>query len=224
MANCDALRVEVIPTLCVQFEASFSLHALADAQEAQDSLVAMHTRIFQSYVKPVAERLRGLIAAGVAAPSYGAGDARPHDARPYVYAVLLELVLVHAETQRTSPSALGAVLGHHLESVSQALIDAFGRRARYALPALVQATLDVEFLAQTLGSYTTARASEVQGRIYLALDERTDNDARQRLQDELPEMRAILKRLRERTRGEFACFKKARPARERDRQGNAEQA
>ena len=81
----------------------------------------------------------------------------------------------------------------------------------------MQATLDVEFVAQTLNQYTTDAASDTQSQIYLELDRGTDNEARTRLQDELPEMRAILKGLREATRGEFACFKKVRVPRERDR-------
>ena len=67
----------------------------------------------------------------------------------------------------------------------------------------MQATLDVEFLAQTLSNYTTEAASETQSKIYLSLDERTDNEARVKLQGELPEMRFILKKLREGTKGEL---------------------
>jgi exocyst complex component 2 len=79
----------------------------------------------------------------------------------------------------------------------------------------MQATLDVEFVAQTLSQYTTDRASEIQSQIYQELDKGTDNEARQRLQSELPEMRAVLKRLREGSRSEFACFKKVRTRQER---------
>jgi exocyst complex component 2 len=49
------------------------------------------------------------------------------------------------------------------------------------------------------------------------MDERTDHDARSALQSELPEMRAVLKRLKEGTRGEFSCFR--RPAREGEGRG-----
>lgn len=79
----------------------------------------------------------------------------------------------------------------------------------------MQATLDVEFVAQTLSQYTTERASEMQSQIYQELDKGTDNEARTRLQTELPEMRSTLKRLREGSRSEFACFKKARSRAER---------
>ena len=47
----------------------------------------------------------------------------------------------------------------------------------------------------------------------MELDRRTDDAARMRLQSELPEMRAILKKLKEGTRSEFACFRKPRAAR-----------
>ena len=74
----------------------------------------------------------------------------------------------------------------------------------------MQATLDTEFIAQTMSQYSTDEASQTQSQIYLELDRRTNNEARTRLQAELGEMRGVLKRLREGTRGEFACFKKSR--------------
>lgn len=74
----------------------------------------------------------------------------------------------------------------------------------------MQATLDTEFIAQTLSPYLTEEASNLQSQIYVELDRRTTNEARTKLQAELGEMRVILKRLRDRTKGEFACFKKQR--------------
>jgi exocyst complex component 2 len=74
----------------------------------------------------------------------------------------------------------------------------------------MQATLDTEFIAQGLSHYATDEAAKIQNQIYLELDQRTNNDARARLQAELGEMRGVLKRLREGTRGEFACFRKVK--------------
>ena len=56
----------------------------------------------------------------------------------------------------------------------------------------------------------TETVSKLQSQIYLELDKGTDNSARAKLQSELPEMKGMLKRLREGTRSEFACFKKAK--------------
>lgn len=76
----------------------------------------------------------------------------------------------------------------------------------------MQATLDVEFISQTLAAYTTDLASQTQTDIYQVLDQKTDNQARVRLQDELGGLRVGLKRLREGTRGQFSCFRRVKRA------------
>ena len=144
------------------------------------------------------------------APSWEPPTARPGDARPYVYSVLLRCVLIHTELLVYTPPLTAPILRHLLERISLFLINAFEKRPRFSLPALMQATLDTEFLAQTLGQYTTDKASEIQSKIYVVLDERTGQAERVRLQEELQEMRSVLKRLREATKGEFSCFKRAR--------------
>ncbi|WPG97422.1 exocyst complex component sec5 [Acrodontium crateriforme] len=214
LSNLAYLRSEIIPHLISQFESSFSVKLTEESKTIRDVLGQIDARLFQSYVKPTVDKLSQIIATGVASPSWNPQEARPTDARPYVYDVLLVLVLVHSEVSTTASTLTNQILSYFLEQSSQALIAAFRTRDRYPLPALMQATLDVEFMAQTLNNYTTDRAGEVQSQIYLALDERTDDEARKQLQGELPEMRAILKRLREGTKGEFGCFKKERRGRE----------
>lgn len=216
MSNLQALRSDIIPTLVAQFESNFSLNNSEDAKALRDVLGQMNARVFQAYVRPSIEQLRELIVTGIVTPFYGPviPSATPSDARPYVYDVLLSLVTVHSEVSSTAPALIAQVLSYLLEQISAAMLNSFKQRQRYSLGALMQATLDVEFTAQTLNNYTTEKAGDLQGQIYLALDERTDNDARLKLQTELPQMRAILKRLREATKGEFACFKKERRSRE----------
>lgn len=65
----------------------------------------------------------------------------------------------------------------------------------------------MEFAAQTLSQYTTPRASEIQNEIYVQLDRGAEPEARIKSQNEVREIGVVLKRLREGTKGEFACFK-----------------
>lgn len=213
LSNLAHLRTEVIPQLISQFESNFSVKLTDESKTIRDVLGQIDARLFQSYVKPTVDVLNQTINDGIANSSWVPTAPRPTDAKPYVYDVLLKLVLVHSEVTATASTLTNQILSYFLEQCSLALIAAFKQRSKYTLPALMQATLDVEFMAQTLNNYTTDRAGEVQSQIYLALDERTDNDARARLQGELPEMRAILKKLREGTKGEFGCFKKERRGR-----------
>lgn len=211
LSNLQALRSQVVPNLNSQFENAFSVKLTDESKTIRDVLGQIDARLFQSYTKPSMERLRDITQAGLGAPDWlPAPKTRPQTAKPYVYEALLALVLVHSQVSTTAPSLTAQVLSFLLEQTSQQMLDALRRRRRYPLEALMQATLDVEFIAQTLSHYTTDRASELQSQIYQELDGRTDNDARARLQNELPEMRSVLKKLREASKSEFACFKKAR--------------
>ena len=182
---------------------NFSIKLTEESKTVRDVLGQIDTRLFQSYVKPTTEKLSSTIFTGIRSPKWAPKTGRPTDASPYIYEILLALVVVHSEVSTTASSLTSPILKHLQEQLSFALIEAFKERPKYTLPALMQATLDVEFMAQTLHNYTTDKASETQNKIYPALDERTDNTAKARLQEELPGMRAILKKLREGTKGEL---------------------
>lgn len=218
LSNLSLLRRETIAQLISQFETSFSVSLTDETKTLRDVQNQIDARLFQAYVSPTVSSLFSTISSGIAAPSWVPATPRPTNAKAYVYSVLLSLVLVHTEVSTTATTLTNQILSYLLEQVSSALLSAFKQRTNYSLPALMQATLDVELIAQTLSNYTTEKASETQSQIYLVLDERTDHDARMRLQGELPEMRAILKRLREGTKGQFGCFKRERRGRsERER-------
>ncbi|KAG6015191.1 hypothetical protein E4U43_005625 [Claviceps pusilla] len=209
LSNLQSLRSKVVPGLNSHFENAFSVKLTDESKTIRDVLGQIDARLFQSYTKQSIENLNEIIKAGLSSADWvPESNTRPTSAKPYVYEVLLALVLVHSQVSTTAPSLTPQVLSFLLEQTSLQLLDSFCRRPRYSLEALMQATLDVEFIAQTLSQYTTDRASELQSQIYQELDGRTDNDARARLQSELPEMRSVLKKLREASKSEFACFRK----------------
>jgi exocyst complex component 2 len=216
LSNLQALRSDVVPKLTTQFENAFSVKLTEEAKTIRDVLGQIDARLFQSYTRPAVATLQKIIRNGISDSSWPpAPNEKPKEVRPYVYEALLNLVLVHTQVSTTASTLTTQVLSYLLEQTSRELLEAFKQRQRYTLASLMQATLDVEFVAQTLSQYTTDRASEMQSQIYQELDKGTDNDARTRLQSELPEMRAVLKRLREGSRSEFACFKKIRSRAER---------
>ncbi|KKF97639.1 Exocyst complex component SEC5 [Ceratocystis platani] len=214
LSNLQALRSQVVPSLNSQFENAFSVKLTDESKTIKDVLGQIDARLFQSYTRPAIENLRAIIKAGISSPSWvPRHGVRPTEARPYIYEALLSLVLIHSQVSTTTPSLTNQILSFLLEQLTQEMLEVFKVRDRYPLEALMQATLDVEFVSQTLSQYTSPKAGDMQGVIYQELDSRTDNDARARLQSELPEMRNTLKKLREASKNEFACFRKPkRPA------------
>ena len=197
-----------MPNLISQFETNFSITLDDEAKTIRDALNQISDRLFQSYTQPIASQLSSIAHAGISSPDWLPATSRPSSVQPYVYEALLLLVYVHTEVSTTAAPLTDQILSHLLEQMSLAFLDAFKQRARYPLAGLMQATLDVEFVAQTMSQYTTKKASDTQSEIYIQLDQGTTPDAGKRLQAELPEMRQVLKRLREGTRSEFLCFKR----------------
>ncbi|CZT00710.1 related to SEC5 protein [Rhynchosporium graminicola] len=211
LSNLQALRTDVVPHLTTQFENAFSVKLTEETKTIRDVLGQIDARLFQSYTRPAVNALSVTIREGILSPDWSPKSTeKPREVRAYVYEALLSLVLVHSQVSTTASTLTAQVLSYLLEQTSRELLEAFKARQRYNLAELMQATLDLEFVAQTLSQYTTERASEIQSSIYQELDKGTDNDARSKLQAELPEMRAVLKRLRDGSKSEFACFKKSR--------------
>lgn len=212
-----AFQSDITPQLLSLFETLFSVQLTDESNRIRDVLSQLDAQLFISYTKPHSTRINTTIENGVFSPSWapkpppGKGVA-DRDPSPFVFTVLLDLVIVHTEASTTSYPLTPRILRALFEATTQSLINTFrsDRLPAVSLPQLMQATLDVEFMAQTLASYTTEAASQVQTDIYQVLDAKTDNAARVRLQDELGSLRSTLKRLREGTKVQFACFRRVK--------------
>lgn len=218
LSNLKALRADIVPSLTTQFENSFSVKLTEEAKTIRDVLGQIDTRLFKTYTRPYSDKLQHIIESGVASPNWPPPPkSKPTDVREYIYEALLSLVLVHTQVSTTATSLTQEIIQHLLEEMSRELLRAFTTRKDYTLAGLMQATLDVEFVSQTLSHYTSDRAAEFQSQIYQELDKCTDDAARIKLQSELPIMRDTLKALRVGSNSEFACFRGSKSRRKTKR-------
>jgi exocyst complex component 2 len=228
LSNLKVLKNEYVPQLVTLFESLFSVTLTDESKSIRDVFGQIDAKLFQSYTQPTVDTLVNTVKTGVNDPKWAPSSGKPDQVRPYVYSAMMILVMVHTEVSTTVAGSSGSntllkeILSYLLEKVSQALLDSFKERKpnMYTLPALIQATLDTEFIAQTMSQYSTTTAGEIQGQIYMELDKRSDNNARAKLQQELGDMRVVLKRLREQSRNSFGCFKRQRS--EKDDRGRPE--
>lgn len=220
LSNVKALRTEQIPQLIAISESSFSVKLTDESKSIRDACGQIDGRLFHSYTQPTITSLNTIIRDGIHSPDWVPKTTRPDQVSPYVYAVMMTLVIVHTEvsTTVTSPGEntsvlLNQTLQYLLEKIAQAQLDAFKDRKpnSYTLPALMQATLDTEFIASSMTQYGTKVATDISSSIYTELDQRTNNESRAQLQKELGNMRVVLKKLREGSRASFGCFKTREP-------------
>ena len=219
MSNLKALRADHVPNLIQLFESTFSVKLTDETDQINRKFAEVDKQLFQSYTKPTIVYIARIIKDGINSPSWEPKTTRPDQVSPYVYASLMVLVNIHTEVSTTvvlpgttTSTLLQEIVSYLLENMSQALMDGFKERKpnRYSLAALIQATLDTEFIAQTMSQYASKKVGDIQNEIYVELDKRTTNEARADLQKELKVMRGVLKKLRESSRNSFGCFKRAR--------------
>lgn len=223
ISNVKGLKSDNVPQLIRLFETSFSIKLGEEITQINNKFADVDKSLFQSYTKPAITYITQIIKEGINSPEWEPSTTRPDQVSPYVYASLMVLVNIHTEVTTTVPNALNStllqeILSYLLENMSQALLDGFKERKpnKYSLAALIQATLDTEFIAQTMSQYATKRVGDNQNEIYVVLDKRTTNEARADLQKELVVMKGVLKKLRESSRNSFGCFKRVKSG-DRDR-------
>lgn len=214
----SAFQSEISPALLNLFETLFSVQLTDETNRIRDVLSQLDSQLFRSYTRPHATKIHSTIESGIFSPTWAPPPSptqksvADRDPSPYVFTVLLDLVIVHTESSTTSAPLTPRILRSLFESATTSLIQTFqsDKLPTISLPQLMQATLDVEFMAQTLAAFTSDQASQIQTDIYQVLDQKTDNAARVRLQDELGNLRTVLKRLRDGTKVQFACFRRAK--------------
>ncbi|EWC43479.1 hypothetical protein DRE_07558 [Drechslerella stenobrocha 248] len=207
LSNLQEIKLLVLPQLLEQFENAFGIPLTEDANSVRDTLAQIDTQLFEAYTRPRVDALSSTIKTGLLSPDW-IPATKAVVVTPYIHDGLLQVVLVHSQVVTTAATLLQRIISFMLESFSQSMLDTFRAhpRQKFGLSALLQATLDVEFVNQTLGKFVTQRAQELQSEIYIELDRRSDGPSRAALHKELADLRNVLMGLRRNTRAEFLCF------------------
>ena len=211
LSNLAALHSDVVPALISKFEDAFSVKLTDESKTITDVLGQIDSKLFLSYVRPALTKMQNVIYTGIASPTWAPLPGhKPTEPKPYVHDVLLQLVSIHTQVSTTAPPLLHKVLAWFLEELTIAMSVGFSRRPNYTLADIMQATLDLEFMSQVLVQYTSEKETELTSGVYAMMDERTDDQSRTGLQMELGGLKGHLKVVRERTKGEFGCFRRER--------------
>lgn len=222
LSNLASIRSSEIETLISNFEAAFSVKLTDETNTIHSTMDQVKSNLFAEYTKPIVASLHEIVQAGVLSPDWPPPRGRnATEVRSYVYDAMLKLVDVHAQVMTTSPAMVQPVVSHLLERLCYELVQGFKGREKYELGELLQATLDTEFVFQSLDSYISPEAKNRQTELYGVLDKRATADAKSRLQNELAECKSILSRVRRYSRAEFACFRDKKKERGRTKAGSS---
>lgn len=166
--------------------------------------------LFGDYIKRKSQMIRDIIRQGILMSGIDwSSIPKPQEVHPFVYEALITLVMVHSQISSVTKQLVSRALSKLLETMANDCLDSFRQVERFGMGGMLQATLEIEFMHQTLSQYVTPTASDTLQSIYQTIEQAYDPQQQQssNLQSELSHVKELLVFSRKSTVVQFLCFK-----------------
>ena len=167
--------------------------------------------LFDDYVKrksrAVSEILeQGILAEGIDWERIG----KPVAVHAFIYRALLALVQTHAHVRSVAEPLVTRTITRLVDDLTGTTLASFQRIPRFGLGGMLQATLEIEFLHQTLSAFIGPQAEARLKQVYETISVRYKRVDTENLQAELERVKQILVASRKATALEFLCFRRVK--------------
>jgi exocyst complex component 2 len=171
-----------------QLKTALKVDMSQDSKTLNDVVAQLDNILFEEYIKARSSALKATIETGVlgnnmdwyhAAKPTGKLDLShmrhcgqelipffPKEVRSYIYDALLSLVLVHSQVTAIARSLVSRTVGALVEELAKHALQAFSKVSRFGMGGMLQATLEMEFLHQTLNVHVSPTADATLQEIY----------------------------------------------------------
>ncbi|KAM5533570.1 hypothetical protein V8D89_012786 [Ganoderma adspersum] len=222
VSNFAHLQRALIPSMTADFETAFNI-SLADEKNSLMAVVKeLDKTLFESYFKPKSTAITGIVRNGILDPQMDWYETpQPKEIRPYVYETLMYLVGIHAQVSAAAAPLLERTLNALVQDVADEALRCFRQVKRFGMGGMLRATLEIEFMHQTLSRYVTKAADETLSELYTRISQAyAKRPGDENLQAHLDGVKKTLSDARRATGIEFLCFRatkdrskdKARPS------------
>ncbi|KAF9564481.1 hypothetical protein CPC08DRAFT_788512 [Agrocybe pediades] len=212
ISNVNYLSKAVIPNMLNQFEDAFGTSLVEDRKMLITVVAELDKTLFNGFIKSKSENVKAILRGGILDPQMDWYETpQPTGVRPYMHEALLTLVGVHAQVCKIAEPLLDRTLNGLVEELASEALRCFRQVKRFGMGGTLRATLEIEFMHQTLSQYLTPTAAkaltELYNRISQAYSRRPGDE---NLQSSLDGVKKILAETRRATGIEFLCFRKTK--------------
>ncbi|GBE87410.1 exocyst complex component Sec5-domain-containing protein [Sparassis latifolia] len=222
VSNFGYLMNSLIPSMTNELEDTFGITTEDDKRTLAKVVQELDETLFGSYVNPKAATLIDMVRNGVLDPQMDWYETpQPKEIRSYVYEVLMYLVGVHAQVSAVAAPLLERTLSALVVTVAEEALRCFRQVKRFGMGGMLRATLEIEFLHQTLSRYVTSSAEQTLSDLYTTISQayaRRPGD--ENLQANLDVVKKTLADTRRATGIEFLCFRQTKE-KSRDKSSSA---
>lgn len=221
ISNFSQLSGSLIPSMLSQLENALGISVDDDRKTLMKAVTALDKTLFDGYVKPKAAAVAVILREGILDKDMDWYETlQPTEIRPYMYKALMGLVEIHAQISRVAENLLERGMYALVENVAQDALISFKQVKRFGMGGMLRATLEIEFMHQTLARYVSPSAAKTLSELYNKISQayaRRPGD--ENLQGNLDSVKRTLAESRRATGIEFMCF---RAAKERSGKGKKE--
>ncbi|KAL4212827.1 hypothetical protein CU097_004625 [Rhizopus azygosporus] len=210
VSNLEHMRGNVIRKLVELFEVAFNVQMKEDYSTLIDVVDKLDQILFGDYIKRKSQTIRDIIRQGILHSGIDwSSIPKPQEVHPFVYEALMTLVMVHSQISAVTKQLVGRALSRLLELMASDCLESFKQVERFGMGGMLQATLEIEFMHQTLSQYVTPTASDTLQLIYQTIEQAYDpqQQSSSNLQAELSHVKELLVFSRKSTVVQFLCFK-----------------
>ncbi|KNC97690.1 uncharacterized protein SPPG_07153 [Spizellomyces punctatus DAOM BR117] len=218
ISNLAYMRTTVVPKLVALFQEKFRVTLTSDTNNLLDIVNHLDTLLFHNYMRKITRKVHDIVRQGILFSGLDWNSLpHPQEVRPHCYRVLLTLVMVHAEISEVSRLLVRRVLSELFYHLAQDLLLTFRAIDKFSPGGMLQATLETEFLHQTLTAYETPASAALLTLIYDTLERGVDQhelalaetaqDGRESMKDMLKKVKMFLAEAKQATEVEFSCFR-----------------
>ncbi|KAJ3732617.1 exocyst complex component sec5 [Lentinula guzmanii] len=190
----------------------FDFDWLFEMQTLMAIIADLDQTMFEGYSKPRAAVVTSLVRGGILDESMDWYETpQPTEIRPYMYETLMYLVCVHAQITSVAAVVLERTLNYLAEALAEEALRCFKQVKRFGMGGMLRATLEIEFMHQTLGKYVTPAAAKTLSDLYNKISQayaRRPGD--ENLQNHLDGVKKTLADTRRATGIEFLCFRQTK--------------
>ncbi|KAJ3214340.1 hypothetical protein HDU67_001781 [Dinochytrium kinnereticum] len=215
LCNLAYLKNIVVPKLVALVELKYRTSMANEVQILNDAVNHLDYILFNNYIRRKSLKISSLIRYGILYSGLDFNDlARLQEIRPYCYDTLMIFVLAHSEVSDASRRLIRRVISQLLQILAHDLLSNFRQIDKFGVAGKMQATLETEFLHQTLAAYENPRTSDLFRAVYTTIE-----NSAEKIDSTPPELiesvEEFLSSAKEATAMQFLCFRDSQSVRTR---------
>ncbi|KAI0702034.1 exocyst complex component Sec5-domain-containing protein [Cerioporus squamosus] len=224
VSNFGHLMRVLIPSMTTELETSLNISIENEKQTLMTVVQELDKTLFESYFKPKSAALTAIVRNGILDPQMDWYETpQPKEIRPYIYETLMYLVGVHAQVSAAAAPLLERTLNALVEDVAEEALRCFRQVKRFGMGGMLRATLEIEFMHQTLSRYITKSAEKTLSELYTKISQAyAKRPGDENLQAHLEGVKRTLSDARRATGIEFLCFRQTKERAKDKSRGDAE--